>query len=657
MDDIADGADDWDTFLKVVRGFFATIRFHNLRLKGKKVKLLGTTLYFLGKKISNGKIFPSPHAISKITNYEIRDIITKKQLLSFIGLVSYLSDHLFQASVILHCLRQAAKGPLAEHVNWVIKTKDAFEKTKAAMLNTVVLSAPCPTLPHFSVVDTSKIATGAVFFAKDGDEKRVIGIFSRKRTDAENKKITPSCIAELAGIGAAISYFMTYISELSKPLTVLTDSKSAAAAFTKFKILGHPTNNMRLSAFLNATFGVNFNLIYTKNSDPDIQCVDFLSRVIPKSFKECTSCKVCEVAQYISDDLPITVQTRHACLRTIQKTFHNVNFAPNSFELDAQQDFIPARESLHLFWKEPSVHISFNAFTRSHHIPKFTGLVEDLIRNNQVIRAWQMSDTTLREAARCLDEGHDPVKDRVRTLLINNKAFLDKGVLKHKLTIKTDCFAVIILPNHKVVIDSIVECFHNSMGHNTKSAFLNEVKRVFDVKSTDVAFDKKIKNCPGCSLLRIGKNRFKSFKEVPLPNYIGESILVDEVHRTFFSKNIRFTIASDSLSRFTKIYPLEGAVTKDKFIDIVLRISDDFLFFKRTPTNPSLQIRCDQLPAHVAAAGDIRLKERGISITFHDPTSAEGKQIPELDGRIAKISRIMNVKATTERCSNANDLS
>ena len=570
LDDIAGGADDWDTYLKVLKGLFGTIRFHNLRLKGKKVKLLGTTLDFLGKKITKGKIHPSPHTISRISNYQVSDIVTKKQLLSFIGLVSYVSDHLFQASVVLHTLRQAARGQLAEHVVWDDTNKEAFNKTKAAMTKTVVLSAPCPGLPHFLVVDTSKIATGAVFFAKDGDEKKVIGIFSRKRTDAENKKITPSCVAELAGIGAAIAYFMYYIAELKHPLTVLTDSKSAAAAFTKFKVLGHPTSNMRLSAFLNATFGVNFNLVYTKNSDPEIQCVDFLSRVIPSSMKECHSCKVCEVAKYISDDLPITPEMRHVCIRSVQKSFHNINFAPDTFTLDHQRNFVPGGEQLNVFWKEPLVSISYNAITRSSNIPKFSGMVEDLLNNVPILRAWQMSDATLREAARCLNEGHDPVKDRVRTLLINYKAFLEESLVKRKITIKTEVLSVIILPSHRFIQESVVECFHNSLGHSSKSAFQNEIKRIFDIRGCETLIDKKIKNCPGCSLLKVGKNRFKPFKEVPLPAQIGECILVDEIHRTFFSKNVRFTVASDCLSRFTKIYPIMGTVTWEKFVDIIL---------------------------------------------------------------------------------------
>ena len=123
------------------------------------------------------------------------------------------------------------------------------------MNNTVVLDALSPDLPHFPVLDASKIATGAILFAKNTDGKKlVIGIFSRKRSDIENKNVTPSCVAELAGIGAALKYFLPFISDLKKSLTILTDSNSAAAAFKKCKVLGHPTTNMRLLAFLSAAY-------------------------------------------------------------------------------------------------------------------------------------------------------------------------------------------------------------------------------------------------------------------------------------------------------------------------------------------------------------------------------------------------------------------
>ena len=51
-------------------------------------------------------------------------------------------------------------------------------------------------------------------------------------------------------------------------------------------------------------------------------------------------------------------------------------------------------------------------------------------------------------------------------------------------------------------------------------------------------------------------------------------------------------------------------------IEIIVRISDDFLFFKKFSSTPYLEIRCDQLLEDVVAATDERLKERRIGLNF-----------------------------------------
>ena len=71
-----------------------------------------------------------------------------------------------------------------------------------------------------------------------------------KRKDLKNKKQTPSCVLELAGIGAAISHFLPYIQDVKGRLVIVTDSNSAVKAYNKFLETKIPTNNMRFSSFL-----------------------------------------------------------------------------------------------------------------------------------------------------------------------------------------------------------------------------------------------------------------------------------------------------------------------------------------------------------------------------------------------------------------------
>ena len=530
LDDICGGAETWDEFLTVFEGLLKTLQFYNLRLKGSKVTILGKTLDFLGKRITDGKIYPNPHTIDRIQSHEPSDITTNGQMLSFIGMMSYISDHIFQSSQVLHELRQACKGGTAEHFPWTDELKQHFQKAKEAISRCVTLAAPPKNLPHFLVVDTSKIATGAVMFAKQGDEKLVLGIFSRKRTDIENKTATPSCVAELAGIGAALKHFSPYIADLESPLTILTDSKSAAAAYEKFRIQGHPTTNMRLSAFLNTAYGLNYRLVYVKNSEPDIKCVDFLSRLVPKSQRECKNCKVCEVAKYIADARAMTQSTYHDCLRSITNSLQHISFetpppqvedvASNVLHLLARpRELLRTPPSETEFWKDRSIQYShLRVATRSRSIPQFHGPLPELLRNTSIIREWQGSDKVLREAIRCLREKQDAHSAPVKTLLHNQKAYVDsEGILRRRILIKTSAYELIIIPQNSHIQKNIIEILHSTKGHSSKVSFQNELRRFFQSPGIDNELDKKVRNCPGCMLLRQPRNTHKTFKATPSP--------------------------------------------------------------------------------------------------------------------------------------------
>ena len=74
-------------------------------------------------------------------------------------MVSYISDHIFQAPVILQKLRQISK--------------EVHE-----VMNSVVLNETSPDSQYILVVNTSKKATRAVLYAQNGSgEKLVIHIF------------------------------------------------------------------------------------------------------------------------------------------------------------------------------------------------------------------------------------------------------------------------------------------------------------------------------------------------------------------------------------------------------------------------------------------------------------------------------------------------
>ena len=56
---------------------------------------------------------------------------------------------------------------------------------------------------------------------------------------------------------------------------------------------------------------------------------------------------------------------------------------------------------------------------------QFNGPMKELLRNTPILITWQQSDNTLRETLCVPTEGHDLVNDRVHTLVIKQKKFID----------------------------------------------------------------------------------------------------------------------------------------------------------------------------------------------------------------------------------------
>ena len=115
-----------------------------------------------------------------------------------------------------------------------------------------------------------------------------------------------------------------------------------------------------------------------------------------------------------------------------------------------------------------------------------------MLRNKEILTEWQNADKTLKEAIRVLKEKHDAIPPKVATLINIQKAFLYNGILKKKVTINAEIYEVIILPDLKPVQKCIVDCLHLTLGHSSKSAFLNEAKRIIACKGIEAYFDKKV---------------------------------------------------------------------------------------------------------------------------------------------------------------------
>ena len=671
-DDVLGGGDNWTDFVETLEGVLATLKYNNLRLKGKKVQLLGYSAEFLGRRVERGVIKPSQHHISRIADFDHTKIHTKRQLKQFNGLITYLAEFKKMAAEAFYKIRKLAEGPNSDKINWTEDNIKTFEEVKKEMDNLCFLHTLDPKLQTILTTDTSKHATGAILYQKKKLEsglweRRVIGLFSRKRSDLDNKRAIASCVLELSGIAAAVAHFRPYLERLETKLVIRTDSQGAQRAFNKFKRCGVPSNNMRLTSFLNAVWGLNFTLDHVSSDNQEIESVDFLSRYnadynLPACSGDCSICKI--VADVQGSDALGIISNR------ITQEFAKIKYEDDCMlDMDVNTYLkhdpenpeiknVVRKFSNDFLWKSNEIRLKINKTNtqcRKKEYVDYTGPIFDLLNNHKLLNMMQNSCSDLREAKKIIARNLkgklvDPPTNKrssIRTLVKNSSAKLDNyKILRVKKTITRDksirMFDVIVLP--KWYGRTIIESLHTSYGDMTLTQIMKKADQIVSIKGLKEIAEKFVKECPGCMLLkRQGANpRNWSYKAAPIPDKIGEMILVDEVHRMDTkNKTVRFLYATDSLSRFSKLYYINTKrYTYQEVMELLKKVKRDF---DRPDLQNKVIYRMDHSRPHLKISKQKKfLDDYNIEIVMHDKHTAMSVGLPELDGRLHKMSYIIS---------------
>ena len=689
VDDIMGGANTFEELLEILDQLLGTLEYYNLRLKGSKMIILTKKIPFLGKELENGTVNPSRHHIEKLTGITWEKMPKGKDLRPYLGLYQYVAPFLWKSSDALHKLHRAAALD-AKDIPWTANDNELIkelQKSKDLLKNTVPLSPLNRAKDLYLVVDTSQIATGALLLQKNDSESpnkyNVLGIFSRKRSDLENKNPTPSCVAELGGISSAVAHFRGQIADINedKSVIILTDSQSAVACWKKYLRDNHPSTSMRISSFIASMYDIKYQLRFLPNIGEEIQLADWFSRVAANE-KICPSdCKICNVAKTV---------TGHDFRRlsgALAAADYKNEFVPPSgsswleFEKlsDAQKDdFMDAYMDDTSFMRKKEIYVAGtgNEIRRalaSHRVVRrkdicpFAGTVDALLRSPKVLSEWQKLDQTIRTAIKVLKEGLDvPTKDvKVRTLVDKYKVKLDgRGIL---ITVEDDGMDTknrVVLP--VCVVKDVVGTVHDNMNHGSVNGILNQVNKIFhfagreyfgkeNPPSVTSAVKAKVRNCPGCA--RIAPNRLSKepFKVVPIPETIGSVLIMDEFSRLNRKKEVwRFVLVTDSLSRFSMIYDYDGHMNSTKFKKVLKNIQKDFMSTSTgTGEECAVEVICDELAVHASAMASSNFID-GLSIKCKETASMSKNVLPELDGRLAKISRIMRAELANPKATRAD---
>jgi hypothetical protein len=222
FDDIIGFADTPQDLIDRLEKVLQGIQKYNLRINWKKSHFCLQNLDsipWLGIVIRNGRIHCDPVKIKAIQ--ELPQPTTKKEMLSFLGAVSFHRRHLKNLAEVAAPLYKISSPKAVFQMG--DKEVQAFQKLKDMITSSPALALPNINLPFILTTDASKTACGAVLSQIDETgEEVIIAYSSRKFTEPEQRLAAISL--ELLAILYGLLTFHYYL--YGKKFLLRTDCKA-----------------------------------------------------------------------------------------------------------------------------------------------------------------------------------------------------------------------------------------------------------------------------------------------------------------------------------------------------------------------------------------------------------------------------------------------
>jgi len=190
-----------------------------LRVKLSKCEWATTSVKFLGHVIGHGTIKPDAGKLAVIKDWPIP--VNLKQLQGFLGLVNYFREHVPNISCIsapLTSLTSAQVAATYDWTHWHRSDIEAFEATKKALTDAVVLHLPDLSAEFTLQTDASEIGCGGTLL----QDNKPVAFYSHKFSGAETRY--PTQDKEALAMFLALKQWRCYL-ENSENTVCLTDHK------------------------------------------------------------------------------------------------------------------------------------------------------------------------------------------------------------------------------------------------------------------------------------------------------------------------------------------------------------------------------------------------------------------------------------------------
>ena len=200
IDDVLIHTSSWSSHLKVLGEVLGRLSDSGLTAKPSKCMVGFHTIDFVGHKIGSDLISPEDQNVDKVRNAPRPT--TKKEVRSFVGLVTYYSNHIKNFAELTTPFTDLTKKSKPNKVVWNENLEQNFHKLKQ-----LITSEPCLKLPDFGKmfvlqVDASDIGVGCSLLQEEDGKLMPISFASRKLLPREKSYsiIEKECLAVVFGV-------------------------------------------------------------------------------------------------------------------------------------------------------------------------------------------------------------------------------------------------------------------------------------------------------------------------------------------------------------------------------------------------------------------------------------------------------------------------
>ena len=183
IDDLVIHTPNWDGHSEAVRNVLDQLRIHSLTARPPKCEIGCKEIKLLSQVVGQGVVKPQDEKVDRVLN--VTKPSTKKELISFLGMVGYYRKYINRFAELAKPLTYMTKKKEPNILNWNDNAENAYD-----LLKTKISERPMIRLPQFDkamvlCTDASNVGIGAMLMQEFEEGRFPIAYASRTLNTAE----------------------------------------------------------------------------------------------------------------------------------------------------------------------------------------------------------------------------------------------------------------------------------------------------------------------------------------------------------------------------------------------------------------------------------------------------------------------------------------